>query len=580
MLLLPFMRLWKRKTGPARRVAREIDPDEIFLDSRNLPQFNRHQFEGRFEQPIARRVIFAVGTVGTLILLLFLLKSAALQIEDGARYRRLSEENRLRHTLLFGERGIITDRRGEKLAWNAPPRNGGEFSERRYKDAPGLSHVMGYLSYPRKDRGGFYYQVDFEGVDGAEKHFNERLAPEHGLRIVETDALGAVRSESVLRRPEGGKSVALAIDARVQGALYGFMESLAKERGFTGGAAALMDAQTGELLALTSFPEYRSQTLTDGTDREGIERFRTSPKTPFLNRATEGLYTPGSIVKPFVAVAALEEGVITPEKTIYSSGSISVQNPFDPAKPTVFRDWKAHGAVSMKEALAVSSDVYFYAIGGGFEEQRGVGIQNIEKYLRLFGFGEEQGGSDFSSAVGVIPSPEWKREQFNGDAWRLGDTYHTAIGQYGLQVTPLEAVRAVAAIANGGTLLAPRLARDARALSRALALPLRASSLALVGEGMRDAVRFGTARALSLPFLTIAAKTGTAELGTSRRSVHSWAVGFFPYEKPRFAFAVVMEKGPRENTVGALFVMRELLEWMSVHTPEYLEATVTSNGNK
>ena len=555
-----------------RAVPHEIDPDEIFLDAQNLPAFDRHQFEGRLERPIPRRVVVFVGAAFALILLVMLGKTFALEIESGETYAKRSEQNRLRHTLIFGERGVITDSRGTLLAWNSKEGEEEAFSKRRYIDKRGFAHLLGFVKYPSKDKSGFYYKVDFEGQGGVEKYWSEYVAPEHGLRIVETDALGAVLSESVLRAPKGGESIALSVDARLQEALYGYIAGVAKDKGFTGGAGVLMDVESGELLTMVSYPEYDPQALTDGTDSVRIARYVSDPGKPFLNRVTAGLYTPGSIVKPFVALAALEEGTISPEKEIVSTGALVLPNPYDPEKPSVFKDWKAHGAVDMRLAIAVSSDVYFYVVGGGFEDQRGIGIGNIEKYMRLFGFGEVPGDNDFFGAAGVIPNPEWKEANFNGDAWRVGNTYHTAIGQYGFQVTPLQAVRAIAAIANGGKLLAPRLVRDADEQPDYKVIPIEPSSFGIVRDGMRMGVTEGTASGLALSGVSVAAKTGTAELGTQKRYVNSWVVGFFPAQKPRYAFAVMMERGPRGNTVGATYVMRQFLEWMSVYAPEYLKA--------
>lgn len=565
------------KLRNSRAPVREIDPDEIFLDSSNLPQFDRHQFEGRLERPISRRTVWGAGAVFLVVLLLLLSKSFALQIEGGERYAKQSAENRLRHTLVFGSRGIFYDRTGKLLAWNVTDAEESEFSKRKYLGIPGLAHVLGFLKYPSKDKAGFYYKVDFEGRDGVEKYYNEYVAAQHGLKIVETDAHGAVQSESVLKRPKDGESVTLTIDAALQEKLYTAMSALSQERGFQGGAAVIMDVRTGELLSLVSFPEYDPQILTDGRDADGIRRAVDDPRTPFLNRATDGLYTPGSVIKPFIAIAALEEDVITPEKKIISTGSIFVPNPYDSAKPTVFKDWKAHGAVDMRTALAVSSDVYFYEIGGGFEGQKGLGIGTIEKYLRLFGFGEAPPGSDFWGEAGIIPNPEWKRRTFQGDGWRLGNTYHTAIGQYGLQVTPLQAARAVAAIANEGRLLEPRIVREEGVPPSYSVIPARTASFAVVKEGMLEAVRGGTASGVWLQGVSVAAKTGTAELGTLKKLVNSWIIGFFPFETPRYGFAIIMERGPRENTVGAAFIARELFEWMRVYTPEYLSSTGTDN---
>lgn len=557
-----------------RTVPHEIDPDEIFLDSQNLPAFDRHQFEGRLEKPISRRVITTLGIVFALGVLVMLGKTFVLEIEDGDTYAKRSEQNRLRHTLIFGERGVITDSRGTFLAWNSKEGQEEEFSKRRYIDKRGFAHLLGFVKYPSKDKAGFYYKVDFEGQGGVEKYWSEYIAPEHGLRIVETDALGEVLSESVLRSPQGGGSITLSVDARLQEALYRYIAGVAKDKGFTGGAGVLMDVESGELLTMVSYPEYDSQTLTDGTDSVRIARYVSDTDKPFLNRATAGLYTPGSIVKPIVALAALEEGVISSEKEIVSTGALVLPNPYDPEKPSIFKDWKAHGAVDMRKAIAVSSDVYFYVIGGGFEDQRGIGIGKIEKYMRLFGFGEVPGDNDFFGAAGVIPNPEWKAANFKGDSWRVGNTYHTAIGQYGFQTTPLQAVRAIAAIANGGKLLTPRLVRDPNEQPEYRVIPVEPASLDIVRDGLRMGVTQGTASGLAIPGVSVAAKTGTAELGTQKLYVNSWVVGFFPAGKPQYAFAVLMERGPRGNTVGATYVMRQFLEWMSIYTPEYLKPSL------
>ena len=153
----------------------------------------------------------------------------------------------------------------------------------------------------------------------------------------------------------------------------------------------MMDIHTGEIWSMASYPEYSSQVLSDGAPREKISFYTNNKDKPFLNRVVSGLYPPGSTVKPYLALAALNERVIEPETQILSTGSISIPNPYFPDKESVFVDWKAHGLVDMREAIAVSSNVYFYEIGGGYEEQKGLGIKNIEKYMRIFGFGEKTG---------------------------------------------------------------------------------------------------------------------------------------------------------------------------------------------
>lgn len=546
----------------------EINPDEIFIDSSNLPEFDVHQFEGRLEQPISRSVVALVSLAFVVVALVFVSRFWLLQVHRGEAFAAQSEENRLRHTDLFANRGAIFDRNGIELASNGLYEDDSDFAKRVYAPIRGVAHILGYLKYPTKDGSGFYFRTDYVGEDGVEKTYNDILSGKNGVRVVETDAVGRVRSQSVIERPVDGKSVTLSIDARINNEIYSIMERLAEEKGFTGGAAAMMDIHNGDLLTLVSFPEYDSSLVAEG-DSEALKKYQKDSRTPFLNRAVSGLYTPGSIVKPIVALAALEEGIISPSKKILSTGSLKVPNPYFPDKPTVFRDWKAHGWVDMREALAVSSDVYFYTVGGGFEDQRGIGIANIEKYFRMFGLGHETGINFSHEKAGVIPNPEWKERNFDGDPWRLGDTYNTAIGQYGAQFTPIQVLRFVGALANEGTLITPHLVDGEKVETHTFSL--QKEDYRVVKEGMRMAVTAGTSAGLNVQYVEMAAKTGTAELGASKQFVNSWSVGFFPYENPKYAFVFLMEKGPVSNTIGATYVARQTFDWMNANTPEYFQ---------
>jgi len=559
---------WRKSNKKGQVVGSEIAPDEIFLDSSNLPQFNVHQFEGRLERPISTRTFFLVGLFFFIIVLLFVTKLWNLQITRAEEFAYLSDNNNLRHSLIVASRGVVYDRNGVPLIQNEVSEEHSDFATRKYSDLSGLSHLLGYVSYPSKDSSGFYYNQDFIGKDGIEKAYNDELSGKNGVKIVEVNALGKVESANLILLPEDGKSLTLSIDSRVQNKLYELISGLSAQIGFEGGAGALMDIKNGEILAITSFPEYSSQVLSDGSDRSAIASYLEGKGKPFLDRAISGLYTPGSIVKPFLAIGALEENVITPEKEILSTGSISIPNPYDPKKKTIFNDWRPQGYVDMRHAIAVSSDVYFYEIGGGFESQKGLGIEKIEKYLRLFGFGEETTGSFFNGPAGIISSPVWKSENFPKDPWRIGDTYNSSIGQYGTQVTPLQSLRAVAAVANGGTLLDPSITLGGEVVSKVLGLA--PENVKVAQEGMRLSVQSGTASGLNVPQVKIAAKTGTAELGSKKQFVNSWVTGFFPYDHPRYAFTVVMEKGPHDNTIGALYVMRQLIEWMTENASSYL----------
>lgn len=557
-------------------VRREIDPDEIFLDSSNLPGFDNDQFEGRIEKPVSIGSMVTLSLVFALLLCVLLGKAWILQAKDGAQYSAMSENNALEETTIYAQRGSILDRNGVKLAWNTLAGTSTDFFMREYIDRPGFGHILGYIKYPTKDKSGNYYRKDFEGIAGIEKYFNDLLEGSHGLKITQADAVGKVESESVVRPAQDGQNLTLSIDAALGAKLYEDIAELAHRVGFTGGAGAIMDVHTGEIIALTSYPEYDSQIMSDGKDAKAISGYLTDARKPFLDRFISGLYTPGSIVKPYVAIAALEEKVIDPDTKILSTGSISVPNPYDPERKSVFMDWKAHGWVDMREALAVSSDVYFYEVGGGFEKQPGVGVEKLNRYFNLFGLGKNMETGFFAGPAGTIPSPAWKDRVFPGDPWRVGDTYFTSIGQYGFQVTPLQMLKAVASVANDGTLIHPTIFKSASSTSalsdpQSQRVPVDPAALEVVREGMRQGAVTGTASGLNVPYIQMAAKTGTAELGVSKAFVNSWVTGFFPYKNPKYAFVIMMERGPRANVYGATSVMRTLLDWMHSTDSPYLK---------
>ena len=559
---------------------REVEPDEILIDAQNLPGFDSSRLEGRIERPIESKIfrnfLLALIALG----LVFTVQLAKLQIVDAGDLRARAEANRLAQSVLIAERGYITDRHGEALALNEWHEENG-FSIRKYPLGEAASHVLGYVSYPKRDSNGFWFQESSEGLAGIEASFDETLRGENGVELRETSAVGNQVSGSIVRAPVDGNEIALSLDADLQRALYEAIQTRSEESGFVGGSGVVMDVHTGELHALVSYPSFDPEVLSSGAPKEQIQQYVASERSPFLDRAISGLYTPGSVVKPVVALAALEERIISPNKELYSSGSITVPNPYDESRPSVFRDWKAHGWVDLRDALAVSSDVYFYAIGGGLsgetaqdarvESQEGLGISTIERYMRLFGIGSITNIPLEGEARGVIPTPSWKADTFDGERWFLGNTYHTSIGQYGFQVTAIQLARATAAIANGGTLIEPSIISGK--VGKKVDLNLQEENLQIIREGMHMAVEEGTALAINIQGVEVGAKTGTAEVGVNKEFINSLLVGFFPYEKPRFAFAIVMERAPSGTLSGAPAAMRSVFEWMLSERPDLVETT-------
>lgn len=559
--------VWRRRKK--RHSVHELNPDEILLDVHNLPQFDMQQFEGRMERPIAKQALRVMLASMVCIALFFIGRLGYLQIVQAAHYKTKSEQNSLDHIALFADRGVIYDRSGVELGWNAVGATPDAMTVRQYISSGGFASLLGYVSYPAHDNNGKLWQTRITGKDGIEEQFDTLLAGKNGTKIIETNVSGEITSESTIVDPERGENLSLSIDARVQEALYEGIRALAEKSGYNGGAGAVMDIATGELYAMTSFPQYDQSILSLGADTATINEYVHGSGKVFLNRMTEALYTPGSIVKPFLALAALQEGVIDSNKVLHTTGELRIPNPYNPGQFTIFRDNADHGDVDMRKAIAVSSNVYFYQIVGGFGTQKGLGITNIEKYAKLFGIGEKTGSNFGRELSGVVPSVAWKKKTFPSDSlWRIGDTYNTSIGQYGFQVTPMSMLRAVSGIASRGTLVTPTILKnlDGTVISKKT-LPFSDMQYDVIFDAMKMTVTEGSAGAFINSEMSVAAKTGTAQIKSNTR-VNSSAIGFFPADNPRFAFTVIMEDGPKVSS-GATHAMKPVIE-LFASTPELL----------
>jgi penicillin-binding protein 2 len=566
------MNLFRHTSTRRARVAAsyEISPEDVFLDSQNVSNMDLNQMEGQLERPLGRHVFYITVAFTVLAICAFAGRLFAMQIVNGKEYADKADKNHLKSTPIFALRGTVSDRNGTLLAWNtsATSTDGTSTTEipmRSYIETPGFSHLLGYVSYPKKDSSGVFWQEAYIGKDGVEKQYQSVLQGVPGERVIAVNAHQEVEAENVTVDPTHGENIKLTIDAGVQAKLYERIHALATDYNYVSGAGIIMDVHTGEILAMASYPEYDNNLMTNPKTKEDSAKITSElqdSRHAFLNRVVSGLFTPGSTVKPFMAIAALMEGVITPEKQILSTGALVIKNKYG-GPDSVFKDWKAHGWTDMRKALAESSDEYFYQVGGGYLDQKGIGIDKINAYSNMFGFATTTGIDLPGENYGNVPSQAWKKEVFDED-WKLGDTYHTAIGQYGFQITPLELARAVASIANGGSLVTPHVLEELQTSSTTLNVP--AKDFQVVREGMRQGVTQGIGAALNIPGVEVASKSGTAELGVKKDLVNSWISGFFPYEDPKYVFVVIMEKGSVLNTHGAIFAARETIEWMRDNT--------------
>ncbi len=542
----------------------EIAPDEIFLDASNAPAFDRARFEGRIEKPLSHGTFLYLAAALALLFFVLATRTWNLQITNGAAFAEESAHNSLDVTTLFAPRGIIVDVNGVVVAENVEKEDG---SVRRNYPVPSLGQIIGYVSYPKKDARGMYYDTSQTGIAGLEAEYDSFLAGKNGRLLTERDALGRVRSEGTIVKADEGRTVQLSIDANLERLLARAIIDTASSQRFIAGAGVIMDVSSGAVRAIVSYPSYDPNVMSNGGPSDTIARYAENPGQPFLDHAVQGVYAPGSIVKPLIAAGALTDGIITPSTVINDKGFISLPDPYHPGKSFIYRGWRELGPVDVRKAIAWSSDIFFYTVGGGFGNQRGLGIDRLAYWYRQFGLGSPTGIDLPGEASGLIPTPQWKKAIFN-EPWYLGDTYFTAIGQYSVQVTPIQMVRATAAVANGGKLLTPTLRAGQTPIYTTI--PVSSSSLAVVREGMRQTVTSALAGAINLPYIAVAAKTGTAETGTRNQYDNSWVEGFFPYDNPQYAFVVVLERGPPGAGGQAVNVMRELFDSLYAEKSPYI----------
>lgn len=436
---------------------------------------------------------------------------------------------------------------------------------RNYTKGALVAHILGYVGpvdeseYPELRSKGYQFS-DRVGKSGVEMTYESILRGVVGRKQVEIDASGREMRTLDATPARPGLSVVLTLDLDLQQKVTEILQQ-AMANGSRNGAAVVLDVRTGEVLAMVSLPSFDnnvfSKTLTD----EELRALLDDPGRPLLNHAISEMYPPGSIFKQVTGVAALQEGVATPNTTITSHGYITVPNQYDPSIRYVFRDWSALGTLNFYGGVAMSSDVYFYYLAGGYYENgreifRGLDIDKLAEYARAFGLGATTGVDLPGESPGLVPDPAWKDSTLH-EPWVIGDTYNMGIGQGYVATTPLQMALVTAAIANDGDVLVPRVVKDLvdtngnvvtpfqRTVRRRL--PVDPSHLSVFREAMRQAVSWGTAKDASVNGVQVAGKTGTAEFGEplpgNKYETHAWFSGFAPSDDPQVAVVVFLEKG-------------------------------------
>ena len=608
------------KKFKVKRKYSDLETEEILLDSKRLKESPDSEKE-KLETPIKERVLKTFFLCIAAILLLLLAQSFNLQIIKGDYWEDLAEGNRIRSYPIPALRGIIYDRNKipltsntaeldltaipadlvgkenyqqivgklsqilelpentlkEKIEQNKalsypiviadniskekailleaesigfPAVKVEKKSKRYYLDSSVFSHVLGYLGKVSEqevnEKG--YYLDDYIGRTGIEEIYEEKLRGVFGKELAEIDSLGSTQKVLAIQEPVAGRDVVLSLDSGLQKALYLALKSALNNLYTERAAAIAINPQNGKILALTSFPSF---------DSNNVPKALADKNQPLFNRVISGTYPSGSLIKPIIAAAGLEEKIISPNQTISCPGEINLYDKFGRDIYWTFNDWKAHGTVNIVKAIAESCDVYFYTLGGGYGNIQGLGIEKIKKYLELFGWGKKSGIDFPNEKSGFIPDPQWKKENKNQD-WFIGDTYNVSIGQGDILATPLQIAAAISAIANNGKLFQPQLIENEKPKLIKENL-INKENLEIVKRGMREAVISGTAKILNDLPIEAGAKTGTAQVSKTK-APHAWFIAFAPYDNPEIVVVVLIENGG-EGSANAAPVAKEVLRY-------------------
>ncbi|WP_299315884.1 penicillin-binding protein 2 [uncultured Halomonas sp.] len=434
---------------------------------------------------------------------------------------------------------------------------------RYYPDAEVMAHALGYVGrinaeeLARLDTGR-YAGTHFIGKTGVERFYEDQLHGQAGLRKVETNARGRVLRELGRTDPVPGQNITLTLDKQLQKLAYELLDGRR-------GSIVAIAPRTGEILAMVSTPGFDSNQFVTGIDVASYRALQENLDLPLYNRAIRGHYPPGSTIKPFLALAGLAEGVITPDRTINDPGFYQLPN--DTRR---YRNWLrwGHGRVDMERSIAVSNNTYYYALAYD------LGIDRIHETMSAFGFGKRVGHDIFGESTALMPSREWKRGRFN-QPWYPGETLSVGIGQGYWQVTPLQLATATAVLANRGEWVKPRLASRIGDEELPARLPDTPSEIEIPVDGWWDRIfsgmekvltgHEGTARRTGVGLeYRMAGKSGTAQvfsLGQDQRynaeelaerlRDHALFMAFAPTEDPQIAVSVIVENAGGGSTHAA-----------------------------
>jgi penicillin-binding protein 2 len=457
---------------------------------------------------------------------------------------------------------------------------------RQYTDNDMLSVILGYtgrVSAQDLIQNPDYGPTDLIGKLGLEKEYESVLRGTNGGQRTEVDATGKPVRVLASQEPVPGDNLVLSIDENLQTHMVAAIQKQMAASGAIRAAGVAIDPRNGEVLAIASLPSYDNNEFSRGISQSAYSQLLSNPGQPLFDKAVNGVYPSGSIIKPLGAAAALQQGIITVGTIIDDTGKLIVPNPYNPSDPSIYYGWERTtglGPVNVLQALAQSSDIFFYEVMGGFTTfVHALGVDALTAYYQKFGLGQPTGIDLPSEASGRVPTPAWKKS-FSGLPWYTGDTYNIAVGQGDILVSPLQMAMAISAIGNGGTLYQPHLVDEITNSSGAVVKKIAPkvvrsgfispANLAIVKQGMELAVTEpqGTACCfikVQVP-VTVAAKTGTAETVThdtgsgGQSEPDAWFEAFAPADNPQIAIVIMIENAG-EGASFAAPAARETLSW-------------------
>ena len=420
---------------------------------------------------------------------------------------------------------------------------------RSYIRDAALSPVLGYVNRVSDNdlkNNPELSPVDFVGREGVEKSFDTYLRGVNGKKRILVDSAGQPARTLSNINQVSGKDLQLTIDLNLQRTLTDSLSRQIAAANARRGSVVAINPKNGEVLAMVSLPSYDNNLFSGGIRQSDYSNLLNNPDNPLLNRVTSGGYPVGSSIKPLVASAALQEGIIDENTTVVDQGQITLVNPGNPSDTLTFHGYQgiALGPVNVKTAIAKSSNIFFYTLGGGYGPIKGLGGNRLADYYGQFGLGQKTGIELGSELSGIVPDPDWKQKVL-GQSWFTGDSYNIAIGQGDLQVSPLQLAMAHAAIVNGGEVLEAHLEKGKPKKVRSV-VNVNQENFNIVRQGMRLAVTSGTIGDINFGGLPpVAGKTGTAETVTKSDSSepHIWEAVHAPADDPEILIVAMIEHG-------------------------------------